>query len=439
MNALVPTVQRGRMVPLFDGKRRVIEGFDAGGFMVKARKERETLLGRRAGGVKWFEIDALLASDASLAHQIAKSRLVVVHSVQIDKAGEAGLGVGTFPAELRRIQMAWELLRAAGVRRFVFTSDHGFLLRSIGDEEIQHGQGHDALARYAVYPSVINNERQLGLSLRKLDYDADEAVVVPRGLAVYQSGRERKFVHGGNSPQERVIPVLTLVHRQAAGSEDQHYRVEISEEVGGSTSHSLRALVVRAEHQTTLALDVEPIELELRAADGSGVLAEPLECEGATLDAGLITAKVGDGFRLRFRLSSVQEQRVRVQLASPSAKRRVDPAISAARFDALTPGISGAYSVIAAPAVASTRATPPPPSSDGSWLDEFADPDVRRVIAHIVEHGEVSESDLGRLLGSQRKVRKFAREFESHRARAEILIEIVPGPTGKVYKKVTDK
>jgi hypothetical protein len=430
MNVLVPTVQRGRLIPLFDGKRRRIEGFDAGGFKVKDRPQRETLLGRSAGGVRWFEIDELLGSDASLAHQIAKARLVVVHSIQIDKAGEVGLGVGSFPGELRRVHMAWQLLRTVGIRRFVFTSDHGFLLRSVGDEEIQHGQGYDALPRYALYPSVVSNDRQLGLSLRSLEYEAgDEAVVVPRGLAVYQSGRDRKFVHGGNSPQERVIPVLTLVHRHAAGGEDQHYRVEIEEEVGGSTFHSLRGRVIRADHQTTLALDVEPIELELRAADGSGVIAEPLECDGATLEAGLITAKVGDDFRLRFRLSSTQEQRVRVELASASAKRRVDPAISPARFDVLAP---------AAPPPKPVET--PAPISDVSWLEEFEDPGVRRVMAHIVEHGEVTEADLVSLLGNnQRKARQFARNFEVHRARAKILIEIGHGPTGKVYKKVTDK
>lgn len=440
MNALVPTVSRGRLLVLLDGKRRRVEGFDAGGFQVKRRKERETLLARSAGGVKWFELDALLGSEASLSHQIRQSRLVVVHSIQIDKAGEAGLGVGTFPAELRRVHMAWQLLRAAGVRRFVFTSDHGFLLRSVGDEQIQHGQGYDALPRYAVYPSEVNNDRQLGLSLRKLGYDgADEAVVVPRGLAVHQSGSDRKFVHGGNSPQERVIPVLTLIHRQAAGGEDQRYRVEIFEEHGGSSSHELRVRVIRAEHQTTLALDVEPIELELRAAEGIAVIAAPIECEGATLDAGLITARVGDEFRLRFRLSSSHEQRVRVQLASPSAKRRVDAAISLARFDVLTP--EPAATPVATESTTTRTPTPTPtPANDLAWLDEFEDPGVRRVIAHIVEHGQVTEPDLVALLGNnQRKARQFARKFEDYRARAKILIEIGHGPTGKVYKKVTDK
>jgi hypothetical protein len=446
MNVLAAAGKAGRLHPLLDGKRRRMQGFDADGFQVKSRLNRETSLGRASGGVKWLEIEQLFVSDASIARQIAKSRLVVVHSIQIDKTGTAGSGLLEFPGELRRIYMAWQQLRAAGVRRFVFTSDHGFLLRR-GDEddEIQHGQHYDALHRYALYPAAISNEHQIGFSMRKLGYEgADEAVVVPRGLGIYPSGRGLKFVHGGNSPQERVIPVLTIEHRQAVGGEDQRYRVEMSNEVGGSTSHELSGCVIRADNQTTLALDVEPVEIELRAADGVGVVTEVLECEGAMLVSGLIAARVGEPFRLRFRLSSVEEQRVRVELFGASAKRRVDAATSQARFASLTPGVSGAFRIVdevtAAPTAELVKAEVTKVLAGATaWFNALPDPGVRKVMEHLTEHGEVTEADLYRLLGHDRKVRQFARKFEEYRAPAPFLIELSAGPKGKVYRKVTDK
>jgi hypothetical protein len=152
--------------------------------------------------------------------------------------------------------------------------------------------------------------------------------------------------------------------------------VQIRREVGGSNAHELHGRVIRADNQTTLALDVDPIELELRAADGADVRVEALGCEGASLDAGLIRARVGDEFSLRFRLSSAHEQRVRVELFGASAKRRVDAAITQARFASL------ATLVPPRPTPSSTgptpTASPAPPTAAPAWLAEFDDPGVRR-------------------------------------------------------------
>ena len=53
---------------------------------------------------------------------------MVVHAEGIDRAGERGLGLARFDAELQNLRAAWRLLYEAGVRRFVITADHGFLL-----------------------------------------------------------------------------------------------------------------------------------------------------------------------------------------------------------------------------------------------------------------------------------------------------------------------
>ncbi|MCA9700803.1 MAG: PglZ domain-containing protein, partial [Myxococcales bacterium] len=446
MNALVPTSQRGKLHPLFDKRR--IDGFDAGGFKVRTPAQRKIILDRRTGSAGWLELDEVLAGGPKLKREL-KQRLVVIHSIQIDKAGETGSGLVEFPRELRRIHMAWEQLRAAGVRCFVFTSDHGFLLRRTDDDVIQHGKGYDPQARSVVYPQAVSNAEQLGLRLRDLGYEgSDEALQMPRGLAVFQPARERTFVHGGNSPQERVIPVLTVVHKQAVGGEDQHDRVELSTDCsgagshGGGGSHELVAAVVRADNQTTLALDIEPVELELRAADGQGVIAEVIGCEGAKLDAGLIIAPVGQPFTLRFRLRSREEQRVRVELYGASAKRRVDPGVSLARYTAFAPTVSGAFPVVPAaeqPTAEQQAAPTQAPPSASSWLDELEDPSERRVMAHIAEHGQVSEADLIRLLGNARKARQFARRFDALRERAPFLLESTTVPSGKVYRRISDK
>ena len=79
----------------------------------------------------------------SLKQSIARARLVVVHSREIDNAGEKGVGPAVFDQVLQKLRAAWQLLRDAGVRRFVFTADHGFLLLDESAATAQpHGRKH---------------------------------------------------------------------------------------------------------------------------------------------------------------------------------------------------------------------------------------------------------------------------------------------------------
>lgn len=438
----------GRLRPKLDKKRQRILGFETEGAATTSRASREAAYKHAAGSVRWLAPDRLGDDAKALKRKIAQARLVVVHSEKIDKAGENGFGPAEFPRALRELHRAWELLRAVGLRRFVITSDHGFLLRGTADGAIAFGKHYQPSARHAVYPGMLDDGERLGLSLRSLGYEgADEALIVPRGLDVFTLARDRDFVHGGNSPQERVIPVLELRHKRAAGGADQHYRVVVDHQVVGSganaNTHSIRAEVRRADDQTTLALDLEPVTLELRPLDGEDVVVEVLECEDAELEGGLIAATVEREFTVRFRLSSGAEQRVRVELVSGSAKRRVDAGVSTARFDVLK------RVAPAPPASDPPPLAPPDPSnstaSDATpdWLDEIEDPGIRKVMAYIGEHGKITEVDLLQLLGGGRKAqriaRKLARQFDDLRQRAPYLMELTTTATGKLYQRISDK
>ncbi|MCA9661333.1 MAG: BREX-6 system phosphatase PglZ, partial [Myxococcales bacterium] len=210
----------GRLRPKLDKKRRRFQGFETDGITLNTRASREKSYKRAARGVKWIPRSELGDDPGSLKTKITHAQLVVVHSEAIDKAGENGHGPLVFAQELRELHKAWELLRAADVRRFVITSDHGFLLRRPGDhgDVLDFGKTYDATARHALYPSPTVDELRLALTLRSLGYEgADEALILPRGLDVFEVAKDRDFVHGGNSPQERVIPVLTIRHKHLAG------------------------------------------------------------------------------------------------------------------------------------------------------------------------------------------------------------------------------
>ena len=145
---------------------------------------------------------------------------------------------------MQKLRAAWRLLRDAGVRRFVFTADHGFLLI---DESAATAQPHGRQDRPEAAACLLAGRRGppgRGAG-RRSPTSATRAsaghLMFPETTAVFDTGRRPMgFVHGGNSLQERVIPVLTLVHRdggRAAATLSTSSRPRPREGVAG---HALR-------------------------------------------------------------------------------------------------------------------------------------------------------------------------------------------------------
>ena len=470
MNVLAPAAQAGKLRPVLDKKQRRFVGFQAAEFMVNSPATRKKAMFHRAGGgaCPWHELaDLLTMSAGDLRASLRQSRLAIVHSIEIDAAGEKGAGLSVFAGVIRKLRKAYKLLREAGVRRFVITSDHGFLLRRPGDPVVAHGQGFDAMPRYAIYENVAPDDR-LGVPMRTLDYlDVDRSLLFPRGLEVFPMGKLRTYVHGGNSPQERVIPVLTLEHKLAAGSDDHRYVVVVEETSVRGELCSVRARVDCGPGQSGLAFaDTSHIELDLRVVEQLEARAHMLGASGsATLQDGALQAEVGKPFEVLFRLTGPTPARVRVQLYHPSGTHAVEsarvderfavtvvraaasepsanetatqPASNAAEVKAGTGGSPGpaAATEASAPSAGAAKREP----AEDEWLEAYDDEGARRIFAHLNAYGSVSESQLIDMLGSPRKLRKFSRRFEDYAKRAPFLVLIKVVGTGKLYVKVSER
>ena len=178
----------------------------------------------------------------SLKRSIAQARLIYVHSQEIDDAGEKDLGPVVFDYAMQNIRAAWRLLREAGVKHFVFTADHGFLLRD-GVRDVQpHGMKIDPTRRHVVSTVAADHRGEVRVPLADLGYDSDDAslhLMFPETTAAFDIGdRSLNYLHGGNSLQERLIPVITVSHRQAIGGDTQKFELqgEALDPVGGCTA-----------------------------------------------------------------------------------------------------------------------------------------------------------------------------------------------------------
>lgn len=446
MNLLAPLAREGRLQP--ELRKESLCGFRVGEARVFDPKTRRKAMHERVGRetCPWLGLEEVLDREVpSLRQTIAQARLVVVHAEGIDKAGEKGVGLRHFEDELRRLRAAWMRLREAGVKQFVITADHGFLLQ---DETtrvpLAHGRKTDPKRRHVISTVAADHPGEIRAAARELGYEGlDVHFMFPENTMPFDTGeRTKDFLHGGNSLQERVIPVLTIRHRHAPGAETARYAVEQVEVLAPVMGmHRIKATVVQLA-QTSLNLGGgRRVELRLRAADTSHVNVELLDAPRASLQSGAVVAKVDEPFELLFRLTGPEATRVRVQLEHSTGLLEVEPAVLDQRFavECDEPGIR------------TSRPPDPPGKKSGAaqgkatsgkagdaaleWLEEFDNEGVRKVFGHIQRFGGIDETDATEMLGGPRQFRSFSRRFDDYASRAPFAVHIDTSSGQKRYVK----
>jgi len=424
MNALAPVARAGRLAAVVrDGK---IVGFSTGEFQVVGRGDRRKAMQARVGGATCplFELRELGRKDAaSLRRSIGRSRLVVVTSTSLDKAGHDGLGASTYADLLRDIRGACHLLHEAGVSRIVVTSDHGFLLVPPSVDRRGFGKRTEPKDRHVYYPQPAAGPGLLSASLESLGYEGASGHVVFRDDAgVFDTGGAApEVVHGGCSLQERLVPVLTIVHPSKRGSVTQRYELDARALPGEAGAHSLK---VRVRPSRQLAMGFEGpnrVELALEAVDETGVRVQLLDAGGAaSVAGGSFFVPVDRDGEVRFRLVGDAEARVRVRVYHPTAVQQVEAVELAERFDVVGRRPS-------------RRGEPPSAESAKGWLGELEDERVRRVFEHLEEYGAVTEQEATDMLGSPRAFRRLSRRWDALAARAPFRVRIETTASGKRY------
>jgi hypothetical protein len=442
MNVLAPVVSQGRLSPsLPSNDGGSIQGFRAGEFLVNNPDTRLRAMQARTGGGNCLKLTleevTNLKAD-TLKKKVEQARLVMVHSREIDSAGEKGVGLDVFDRVLQSLRAAWQRLRTAGIRNFVITSDHGFLLNEgAGPAVRRHGNRNVPSRRHVFRPHAANHDGEVRVALADLGYQGVEGqLMMPEDTAVFDTGKhDMRFVHGGNSLQERLIPVLTLQHREKPGGSSQHYRIEAHWRQGVAGLHCLEIQVKKVEQ---LGLDFgnrNRIELALKCPDDPSLQVELAQARGAAqLNGSLIQAPVGEAFELFFRLSGSSQEKVRVELFHPSATDQVAPCIPDARFlvsaMANTPQSAEDRTDASLPAAPASEGEMPP------WLMALSDDErIRQLFAHLAAHGAITEPEVAAMLGSPRAARRFSLQVDDLASRAPFSVRIAVVGDVKRYVK----
>jgi hypothetical protein len=433
MNVLAPVERENRLRPVI--KAGSIKGFMAGEVQVCAPADRVRTISQRSLGSTAEDIELEQFQELSLIQLkrrlSTKPKLVIVRSREIDTAGEHGLHLGTFHQSLALIKSALSLLQQAGVDRFVITADHGFLLQDATTENIPFGvskrvphRRHALLSEPSGMPDVLE------LRLSSLDYDVapadDDYLVFRPDTALWQTrDKISPYAHGGNSLQERVIPVLLVERHVVRGKTISKYEVVARAEPSHLGRQRLR-VSVRLQNRENASLGFaspKSISLALRIPTRLDVAITLLDVgPPASMADGRVLVPPNSGEALvEFELEGMTDEKVRVEIFHPDAVEDVTPKMVEGFFEVARNRRLGKQkdAETAGPQVEMARppsSIPPaypsviPPPQD--WADQITDPGHRQALEILAERRSINEVELEQVLGSSRKVRAFSRQFD---------------------------
>ena len=219
--------QLGMAALLPDGPMRIDPAsclVEKSGRPTQGRANRQVALASRVPGAVALGAEGLL--DAGSA-DLGDAPLSVVYHNVIDKTGDSRDSEGrTFEAvetACTEIERLVQVLVRAGCGKVFVTSDHGFLYQRPEPESYAYAdvpglaqalsaQGESARTRrFAVGRGLPRDESLLVYGAGQLSLEGDYEVAMPRGITRLRlQGSGARFVHGGASPQEDVIPVVTV-------------------------------------------------------------------------------------------------------------------------------------------------------------------------------------------------------------------------------------
>ena len=434
MNVLAPVTQGDRVTVA-----GIFQGFKTGEFTVRTPGDRARAMGTRSAGKPALLLklaDVCEASTAALTKDVKAHALIVVHSKEIDDAGEANVGLPTFESTLRQIKAAWHHLQLAGVKNCVFTADHGFLLQDETTVVQTFGTKRDPQRRHVLDEHPRAESGMVNVSVSSLGYDGLSGYLLFRDdTAVFANGNPgASFVHGGNSPQERVIPVLTVTRKRVEQGGYAEYAVEVSPMDDVVGLHRLRVRLCFAK-QTTTSLGfaaARAVDLGIRVADRDDIRVVFKDVSGpGKLKTGRLQLPVGDVWtEVFFGLEGIADERVQIEVHHPDNIEKVQSATPDQWY-----AVSGTVSM----APKGTKPpTIPPPAPDG-WAGTIADEGIREVFLHLEKHGAITEPEVTKLLGSPRAFRRFSLEFEIHLPKLPFRVRIETAEGGKRYVKEGDQ
>ena len=151
-------------------------------------------------------------------------QLIYVYQDQVDEAGE-NKPDDVLSACERAVEEIYTFIRrmsgSANVHKFMVTADHGFLYKRDGfseSEKIESLSDEESVVkrRYILAKKPVLRDGVCHMAIKDILGGPDDKIVsFPYGLHVFKASGSLSYVHGGSSPQELIIPLVTVKMERA--------------------------------------------------------------------------------------------------------------------------------------------------------------------------------------------------------------------------------
>ncbi len=279
MASLLPGAKDGRVVPAGEGRLAL----DIGGTVIKSRPDRMRYLEGFAknSGLKFFEClldDLLPKPKITISKAIGEADLIVITSQEIDELCESdniSLSRFSMGGLLRRLQSALRILAGLGQNRFILTADHGYIFGEELGEDMKidppGGETLDLTRRAWVGRGGTADSSYLRLRLSDLGQVGNLEMAVPWRFACFRvKGGARAYFHGGLSPQELIVPVLTLTPLK----KEQENVGEIVWSLNHASTVTTRVFLVTITGRSKNFQPLVPPAIRLELRDGNTTVSE---------------------------------------------------------------------------------------------------------------------------------------------------------------------
>jgi hypothetical protein len=214
MGALMPGASSSYDVIDVGGKLvALVEGVELGDL-----RARKAYLAARAPSSVDLELgDVLTLSRSRLLTKLGDAELVVIRSQEIDFFGESRFQArAVMDTVIENLARAVRKLATVGIGSAIVTADHGHIYASADREESMRidapgGQTVEIHRRCWIGRGGTTPAACIRLPARSLGNDTDLDIVFPVGAGVFRAGGDLAFHHGGASPQEMIIPVISVI------------------------------------------------------------------------------------------------------------------------------------------------------------------------------------------------------------------------------------
>ncbi len=433
MNLLAPVVQ-GDQVELVmkNGEIECVQG--TSGYQIRTPEHRRQAIKTSVGGSTCPAITVQEILDLDLTDirkKFSHSKVAMIPYIGIDKAGEQNNGAKKFPDTLRKLRKTYQKLRKAGFQHFLFVSDHGFLLLDPDPKRakrMQRGRAVDNNRRHIITEHATDHENEVRLRLRDLNYkvDKDYYLVLPEDARLFEDGFSgRNYAHGGNSLQERIVPVLQISHSAPIKKEKEDFAptVKLLETNNPETQGLILTL---SKVSGSLGLFIKPMEIEFHTIDQVTAQVHIQQVMGGgTFDETKLEVKPEQDCYLILNLEDQNSGSSRLEIRFPN--NNIEPFVTKEYF-AIQASQTSAPPIQVIEEVEEPKAEPPK-TVQSSWLDNIDDTGVRKIFQYLMDHPVLTEADACNLIGSPRKLRRFIGRLDQYKPLLpfRVRIEIVNG------------